>query len=127
MINLEIGINKVYSTLYERVTIDTPYYLLKLINLNDKTEKVLSVIDSTPFSRVSEVSVELVTNLANENLASSKVYLDAGSYRYEFYQSSTTSLIISDNKKLETGLLLFDVDSTSTQYNTTNTEIVYGG
>jgi len=126
MLNVKIGINKVSSTLTERVTLDVPYYLLKLVSTNNNSIKILSVLDSAPFSRVNKLTLELVTALVDEDLPNGKVYLKAGTYKYEFYQSATTSLIITDNKLLESGLLLFDVDLPSTNYNNTNTEIVYG-
>lgn len=69
---------------------------------------------------------ELTTNLIDEDLANSKIYLTAGTYKYEFFEALTDSLIITDNNLLETGLLLFDVDSNSTDYTTNNTEKVYG-
>jgi len=126
MLNVKIGINKVSVTLSERVTLSLPYYLLRLTNVNNNSIKVLNSLDQTPFSRVNQMQFELTTNLIDEDLANSKIYLTAGTYKYEFFEALTDSLIITDNNLLETGLLLFDVDSNSTDYTTNNTEKVYG-
>ena len=126
MLNVKIGGNKVSVTLSERVTLSLPYYLLRLTNVNNNSIKILHTIDLTPFSRVNQMEFSLVSDLSSENLDSNRVYLTAGTYKYEFFEALTDSLIITDNKLLETGLLLFDVDSDSTDYTTNNTEIIYG-
>ena len=126
MLNVKIGVNKVSVTLSERVTLSLPYYLLRLTNVNNNSIKILNSLDQTPFSRVNQMQFELTNDLISENLADSKVYLTAGTYKYEFFEALTDSLIITDNKLLETGLLLFDVDSDSPDYTTNNTEILYG-
>ena len=108
MINVKLGINKVVATLSERVTLAAPFYLLNLINTGDNTNKIL------------------VSLLVNEDLSNGLVFLDAGTYKYEFYQSETNDLIIGNNKLLEEGLLLYEVDIESKQYNTINIEKTYG-
>jgi len=126
MINVKLGINKVVATLSERVTLATPFYLLNLINTGDNTNKILLVSDSTPLNRVNTLTVELVSLLVNEDLSNGLVFLDAGTYKYEFYQSETNDLIIGNNKLLEEGLLLYEVYIESKQYNTINIEKTYG-
>ena len=126
MINVKLGINKVVATLSERVTLATPFYLLNLINTGDNTNKILLVSDSTPLNRVNTLTVELVSLLVNEDLSNGLVFLGPGTYKYQFYESETNDLIIGNNKLLEEGLLLYEIDIESKQYNTINIEKTYG-
>lgn len=126
MLNVNIGINKVSATLSERVTISAPFYILKLIKQEDNTFQLISVLDSAPFSRVNQLTLELVISEATEDLPNGLVFLTGGTYKYEFYQSDTSALVITDNKLLESGLLKYDTQLQSTQYNTINIEKTYG-
>lgn len=126
MLHVKIGVNKVSVTLSERVTLFSPYYLLRLTNVNDNSIKIISTLDQAVGSRVNLMKFTLIDNLASEDLENGILYLSKGTYKYEFFEALTDSLIITDNNLLETGLLLFDVDSDSTIYTTNNTEIVYG-
>jgi hypothetical protein len=126
MINVIIGINKVYATLTERVTVASPFYLLNLIKIGDNTKKLALVDDLSPLDRVNTLVLELVTDINLEDLSNGLVYLDAGDYKYEFYQSEDEILDLTGKKLLESGLLTYNPIIISDQYNTTNTEKVYG-
>ena len=128
MINVEIGINEVRVTLAERSLLPNPVYLLKLINTNNTDDvKIGNVLDSTPTARVNTITMELTTALL-EDLANGKFYLTGGDYVYEFYESAVSTLDDTGLTLLERGMLRFDTQESSTEYNgDITTDFVYEG
>lgn len=127
MLNVDLGNNELIMTLKERTTLSTPIYLLKFINTQNTTDIKYLFLNDTSGSEdyYNRVSVEVVNVEANEDLANGVIYLLPGMYRYEAYESTSTSIDDSTGCILEHGIVRYN-ESTVTEYNdnTTDTEYV---
>ena len=76
--------------------------------------------------RVNALSFELVVE-ADEDLLNGLVYLDKGDYNYTFYNNDTLTTDLTNAVFLEKGLLKYDTDLVSTDYDSSQTEYIYNG
>lgn len=129
MVKLEIGINPVFVTLFERMTLSNPDILVNLV-FRDETSKnkIIKTLDSSVSTdRVNELTIEVVTTEGAEDLDNAKVYLDSGFYSYQMYESNDGTRDITGKNLLETGILIFNLDENITQYVETTNESIYKG
>lgn len=129
MITLETGINPVFVTLFERMTLTNPDILINLIFRDETTKnKVVKTADiSSNEDRVNELTVEVVAAEINEDLDFGKVYLNSGFYSYQMFESNDGTRDITGKNLLETGILRFNTDETQTEYVGQQTETIYKG
>jgi len=129
LINLKIGINPVFVTLRERAELTNPDYLVELIFRDETTKnKVLKTADSSASTdRVNELTIEVVTTEAAEDLDNAKVFLISGDYEYNIFESNDGTRNITGKKLLEKGILNFNQDLTQQQYVRDEDEFIYKG
>ena len=63
----------------------------------------------------------------DEDLLNGLVYLDKGDYNYTFYNNDTLTTDLTNAVFLEKGLLKYDTDLVSTDYDSSQTEYIYNG
>ena len=125
MIRVNFGNNTVYATLSERAELSN--VVLKLDSLDGVLSKIFIVSNITNAGdRVNALSFELVVE-ADEDLLNGLVYLDKGDYNYTFYNNDTLTTDLTNAVFLEKGLLKYDTDLVSTDYDSSQTEYIYNG
>lgn len=121
-------INKVVVTLNELRTINNPFYIWKIQNDLNLTEKIFYTPDlSTNKDRYNLFDVEMVNNSINENLVLGKLFIEQKNYgywTYKVFESPTINLGLTgltDSDIVEVGRIYFNLTgSTITQkYNPT--------
>ena len=105
-------------TLSERVTLTSPYFLLRLICDTTKTETSCIISDVSPYTY--RYNKFLITEKANPTRINGEVYLPTiGGYTYEVYeQLSSTNLdytLCDNTTPIEIGVLkVYPLSSTAT-------------
>jgi len=129
LVKLITGTNSVFVTLFERMTLTNPDILVNLV-FRDETSanKVIKTIDSSVSTdRVNKLTIEVVTTEGAEDLDNAKVFLNSGYYSYQMYESDDGTRNITGKTLLETGILIFNLDETFTEYAGTTNETIYKG
>jgi len=129
LVKLITGTNSVFVTLFERMTLTNPDILVNLV-FRDETSanKVIKTIDSSVSTdRVNKLTIEVVTTEGAEDLDNAKVFLNSGYYSYQMYESDDGTRNITGKTLLETGILIFNLDETQTEYAGTTNETIYKG
>jgi hypothetical protein len=136
MINLEIGVNEVFATASENITIPNVGNITKFIEgyfgiysqVTKQTKWVYVTNQDTYYPRLDNFNVELVTNPGDENLEQGKVYLkETGNYEYSIYTrfENNTSPNTSE-QLLERGKIIYAFNELNiTTYNPNIEVIVY--
>lgn len=129
MIKLVDGINSAFVTLKDRQELASADILVNLV-FRDETSKnkVIKTADIAPAeNRVNEVQIEVVATVGLEDLDNAKIFLQSGFYKYEIYESDDGTRDITGKKLLETGVLIYDLNEQTTDYERTTTETIYTG
>ena len=111
------------------MTLTNPDILVNLV-FRDETSanKVIKTIDSSVSTdRVNKLTIEVVTTEGAEDLDNAKVFLNSGYYSYQMYESDDGTRNITGKTLLETGILIFNLDETFTEYAGTTNETIYKG
>lgn len=134
MINLELGLNEVALTLSENTTITNPYYIFSFYSASTKTTKYFTSTDLNKGTeieyRFNKFSIELVEDLAHEDINNGKIYLsEQGFYEYTIYAQESLSFPPDANAEIvEYGRVFYGFnESTITSYSPDIETIVYNG
>jgi hypothetical protein len=116
MIHLELGLNEVFATASENITIPNAGNVTKFIEgyfgiysqVTKQTKWVYVMNLNTYYPRIDNFNVELVANSGDEDLELGKVYLkDTGNYEYYIYtrfenqsEPNTNELLLERGKIL---------------------------
>jgi hypothetical protein len=128
MIHLNFGLNEIFATASENITIPNAGNVTKFVegyfgiySQVTKQTKWLYIINlDTYYPRIDNFYIELVTNQGNESLEQGIVYLkDTGNYEYSIYtRFENNPEPNSSEQLLERGKLLYGFnDLTVTTYN----------
>ena len=128
MIHLELGVNNIFATASENLTIPN---ILNWDKLNEgyfgiysqvtkQTKWVYIVNLATNYPRIDNFSIELVANSGDEDLQNGRVYLkDTGNYEYSIYTRFENVDHPNTNEQLlERGKIIYGFNEiTVTTYN----------
>ena len=122
--------NTVIFTLTERVTISSPYFLMKCTSRSSRTTKIF-ILASNQSSYTERYDKFTITESANEILTSGTVELKpTGDWDYEIYQQASASNlnVVNSGILLEQGIIrVIGTGDTTTYYNGQTTGYTYYG
>jgi len=117
MIHLELGVNNIFATASENLTIPNLQNWDKLnegyfgiySQVTKQTKWVYVVNSTTYYPRIDNFTIELVANIGDEDLQNGRVYLkDTGNYEYSIYTRFESNPEPNTSEQLlERGKLLY--------------------
>jgi len=134
MIHLNFGLNEVFATASENITMPNAGnwdkfnegYFGIYSQVTKQTKWVYVVNSTTYYPRIDNFTIELVANIGDEDLQNGRVYLkDTGNYEYSIYTRFESNPEPNTSEQLlERGKLLYGFNElTVTTYNP-NIEII---